>query len=120
MNTQAVAGSNKGTGEEGPTRELLEEIVRRIVATAKPERIILFGSVARGQAGSDSDIDLLVVKAGVSHRGRLAETIYLSLFGIPAAVDVIVVTPEDVEYFRDRMGSVIGPALREGKLLYAA
>ena len=99
---------------------LLDEIVRRIVAVAHPERIILFGSAARGEMGRDSDIDLLVVKADVAHRGRLAEDIYLALAGVGAAVDVIVVTPCDIERFRRRVGTVIRPALREGREIYAA
>lgn len=103
-----------------PLSELLDQIVKRVVAVARPDRIILFGSAARGELGPDSDIDLLVVKAGVPHRGRLAEEIYLGLFGIAAPVDVIVVTPEDVEAYREAVGTVIRPALREGRELYAA
>ena len=102
------------------TQTLLDEIVRRVVEVAHPDRIILFGSAARGQLGPDSDIDLLVVKSGVPHRRRLAQEIHLNFFGIPAPVDVIVVTPEDIEAFRDQVGSIIGPALREGKQIYAA
>ncbi len=95
-------------------------IVERVVAIAHPERIILFGSAVRGTMGPDSDVDLLVVKSGVEHRGRLAEEIHLSLHGIPAAVDVVVVTPDDIERYRDEVGTIIGPALREGRVLYAA
>lgn len=97
----------------------LSEVIRRIVAVAQPQRIILFGSVARGEGGPDSDLDLLVVKTGV-HRRRLAQQIYRSLFGIPVPVDVIVVTPEDVRAFRGKVGTVIDPALREGREVYAA
>ncbi len=97
----------------------LDEIIRRIVSVAQPDRVILFGSVGRGQGGSDSDLDFLVVKSG-AHRRRLAQQIYRSLFGIPVPVDVIVVTPEDVNAFRDKVGTVIGPALREGREVYAA
>jgi hypothetical protein len=70
--------------------------------------------------GSDSDLDLLVVKSGVPHRRRLAQQIYLRLFGVPVPVDVIVVTPEDVQAFRDKVGTIIGPALQEGRQIYAA
>lgn len=97
----------------------LEEVVRRIVAVAQPERIILFGSGARGERGPNSDLDLLVVKSGV-HRRRLAQTIYRHLFGIPVPVDIIVVTPEDVSAFRGKVGTIIEPALREGRVVYAA
>lgn len=107
----------------GPHRldpAVLEEIVRRVVEVAAPDRIILFGSAARGEMGPDSDIDLLVIKTGVPHRGHLSEEIHLALFGVPAAVDVVVVTPEDIEQYRDSVATIIGPALEEGKEIYAA
>ena len=100
--------------------DVLDEVVRRIVEVARPERIILFGSAARGAAGPDSDLDLLVVKAGVSHRRRLAQEIYSHLVGLEVPVDVLVVTPEDVETFRDKVGTIIAPAVREGRELYVA
>lgn len=103
-----------------PALSLLDEIVKRIVMVAKPDRIILFGSGARGDIHAQSDLDLLVVKSGVAHRGRLAEEIYMSLFGIPVPIDVIVVTPEDLERYRDSVATVIRPALREGREVYAA
>ena len=115
----------RGAKTNPPAKEasrpaILDEIVRRVIEVAQPDRIIVFGSAARGQMGPDSDIDLLVIKGGIASRRTLAQQIYVHLFGVPAPVDVIVVTPEDVERFRDRVGSIIGPALREGKEVYAA
>jgi predicted nucleotidyltransferase len=98
----------------------LEEILRRVVEVAKPDRIILFGSAARGDMRPDSDIDLLVIKSDVAHRRRLAQQIDLHLFGIPVPVDIIVATPQDVEAYRHKVGTLIGPALREGREVYAA
>ncbi|MFP3975771.1 MAG: nucleotidyltransferase domain-containing protein [Dehalococcoidia bacterium] len=103
-----------------PNEEALAEIIRRIVEVAQPDQIILFGSAARGKVRSNSDLDLLVVKQGNFHRGRLTEDIYMSLIGVGQAVDVIVVTPEDVERYRNSHSLVIAPALREGKTVYAA
>ena len=100
-------------------RAILDEIIHRVVEVAQPDRIILFGSAARGEMGPDSDIDLLVIKSEVEHRGRLEESIYMNLFGVGAPVDVVVATVEDVARFGHRVGSVIGPALREGRELYA-
>src|SRR5215218_11364550 len=100
--------------------EALAEIIRRIVRVAAPERIVLFGSAARGKAGPDSDLDLLVIKPGCYHRGRLTDAIYRSLIGVGRAVDVVVVTPEDVDRYRDAQALVIAPALREGRVVYAA
>ena len=69
---------------------------------------------------ADSDVDLLVIKGGNFHRGRLTEEIYMNLFGVGQAVDIVVVTPEDVERYRDSMALIIRPALEEGKVVYAA
>lgn len=102
------------------SQEVLNEIIRRIIEVAQPEKIILFGSAVRGEMGPNSDLDLLVIKAGVSHRGRLTEAIYMNLIGVGQAVDVIVVTPEDVERYRNIFGLVIEPALKEGRIIYAS
>lgn len=68
--------------------------------------------------GPNSDVDLLVIKSGNYHKGRLTEKIYLHLFGVGQAVDVIVATPEDIERYRDSHPLVIKPALREGIVIY--
>lgn len=101
------------------SQEVLDEIIRRIVEVAQPEKIILFGSAARGEMGPNSDLDLLVVKSG-AHRRRLAQDTYMNLIGVGQAVDIIVVTPEDVERYQDAIGLVLDPALREGKTVYVA
>lgn len=98
--------------------KVLDEIIRRIVEIATPEKIILFGSAARGEMGPNSDVDLLVVKSG-AHRRRVTQAIYMSLLGVGQAVDVVVVTPEDIERFKDSFALIIEPALREGKVIYA-
>ncbi len=100
------------------SKALLKEIVRRVVDTAKPERVILFGSAARGDMGPNSDVDLLVVKRGKFNQGKLTGDIYQSLYGVGQAVDVIVVTPEQVERLREKPWLVIAPALREGREVY--
>ena len=99
-------------------QKILDKIIQRIVEVADPEKIILFGSAARGEMGPNSDVDLLVVKSGV-HRRRLTQAIYMNLFGVGQAVDVVVVTPEDIERYKDSFALVIEPALREGKVIYA-
>jgi predicted nucleotidyltransferase len=121
--TGGVGDASKETSmnEQPPwDGDVLAEVVRRIVRVAAPERIVLFGSAARGEAGSDRDLDLLVINPGRYHRGRLTDAIYRSLIGVGQAVDVVVVTPEDVDRYRDALGLVIAPALREGRVVYAA
>ena len=99
-------------------QETLDEIVSRIVERFHPEKIILFGSHARGGAATNGDVDLLVVMPVQETRRKLATQIDLSLVGIELPADVIVVTPEDVQRNRDRIGTIIRPAIREGKVLY--
>jgi len=108
-----AAVTNKAVSEEA-----LEEIIRRVAEVAQPERIILFGSAARGEMGPNSDVDLLVVKRGTFDHGRLMGDIYESLHGVGQAVDVVVVTPEQVERHRKTHWRVIAPALREGREVY--
>ena len=108
---------------ERATREMVDEVIRRIVEVAKPEKIVLFGSAARGNMGPNSDLDFLVIKSGDFHRGRLTEEIYMNFMNLKdvgRGVDVVVVTTEDVERYRDNPALVIHPALAEGKVVYAA
>lgn len=102
------------------SREYLDEIIRRIVEVARPERIILFGSAVRGNISPSSDLDVLVVKSGEFHRGKLTEDIYMNLLGVGQAVDVVVVTPEDVERYGNEHALIIAPALEEGEVVYSA
>ena len=102
--------------DQGMAR-VLDEVVRRVVEVAEPDAIFLFGSAARGDMGPHSDMDLLVIKAG-AHRRQLAQAIYRRLMGLGQAVDVVVVTPEDVQRYRHCPGMVVEPALREGKAIY--
>ncbi len=99
-------------------QEKIDEMVRRIVKRVHPEKIILFGSYARGSATIDSDADILVVMPVKGSKRKRATDIDLALVGVDLPVDVIVVTPEELEQNRNRIGTIIYPALREGKVLY--
>ena len=99
------------------SQNTLDKIVGRIVEVAQPEKIILFGSAARGSMASNSDVDLLIVKDGADSL-QLMANIYRELHGVGAAVDAIVVSPADVERYKDSHALVIKPALREGKVVY--
>lgn len=99
--------------------ETLQEVVKRIVEVARPQKVILFGSAARGEMGPNSDADLLVVVEEPADRLRIAQTIYKNLRGVPQAVDIVVVTTDDVERYKDSPAVVIHPALKEGRVVYA-
>ncbi|MBM3322494.1 nucleotidyltransferase domain-containing protein [candidate division WOR-3 bacterium] len=96
----------------------IDELVRRVVTRFKPLQVVLFGSRVRGTAGPDSDADVLVVMPVQGSRRDVATAIDVALVGIDLPVDVIVVTPEDVDRSRNDAGSVVHEALTEGKVLY--
>ena len=96
----------------------IEEMVRRIVAKFDLEKIILFGSHARGEAGSDIDADLLVVMRYSWSRRKKAAEIHLSFWEIALPADVLVYQPEQVEKYKNIVGTIIYPDLREGKVVY--
>ncbi len=99
--------------------QTIDEMVRRIVARFDPERIILFGSHARGQAGPDSDVDLLVVLPIPGSKRATRLEIRRALRGMGAATDVVVSTPDEFAWRQEIVGTIEYPAVREGKLLYA-
>lgn len=103
--------------------EIVEEIVRRIVAEADPEQIILFGSCARDETGSDSDVDLLVVESEPFEggRSRYKEMVRLerATGRLRVPTDILVFTSEEIEFWRDSINHVVGRALRQGRVLYA-
>lgn len=94
----------------------------RIAEEIHPERIILFGSHARGEANPDSDVDLLVITRegyGPHHsRRRVLAQLWRSLARIPKPVDIILSSLDEVAQWQDTTNHVIARALREGKVLY--
>jgi uncharacterized protein len=97
----------------------IDEMVGRIVQRFDPERIILFGSAARGEAGPDSDVDLLVVMRVDGSQREKAVEIGVAVNDVPVAKDIIVTRPEDFEWRKEIPGTIERPAAREGRLLYA-
>ena len=96
----------------------IEAAVRRIVRRFHPEKIILFGSRARGDPRPDSDADLLVVMKVRGSRRLKAARIDLALAGIGMPKDIVIVTPGEFARYRDVVGTVVYPAVREGMVLY--
>ncbi len=100
-------------------QETLDEIIRRVVEVAEPERIVLFGSAGRGDMGPHSDVDLLVVAKG-GDRWDVTTRVYERLAGVGVPVDAVLVTPGDLERYKDSLGLVYKPALAEGRVVYEA
>ena len=101
----------------------IQAIVQRIVAGYQPDRIILFGSYAYGTPTEDSDLDLLVIKAGDGRRkiDRIVEVSGLA-HSIPdaPAMDILVLNYEEEQRARQIRFIVEHKALRDGRQLYAA
>jgi predicted nucleotidyltransferase len=99
----------------------LGEIVRRLVAAYQPERIYLFGSIARGDADEDSDYDLMVVVPDDAPPERSASDLaYKVLRGTGVAADVLVWTRSRFDRRAHVVASLPATILREGRLLHAA
>jgi Nucleotidyltransferase domain. len=99
-------------------RRWLPEMTNRVVQKFQPERVILFGSQARGDAASESDVDILVVVPDGSDVRRTTTAIYEELDDLPISKDVVVVTPTDVTTFGRLVGTILKPALEEGISIY--
>ena len=109
------------TEEIGRYDAVVREIVDRLVAIYRPERVYLFGSAARGEAGPDSDYDFLLVVPDSSAPELLRSApAYDALWGLKAAADIVVWTHGKFESRLHLKASLPATVVREGKLLYAA
>ncbi len=100
------------------SEETLDEIKRRLVDGFHPDKIILFGSQARGTADDRSDVDILVICEIPNGRRSLTLAMDRALWGLRLARDIIVLTPEEFERDRQIPGTIARPASLEGKILY--
>jgi len=98
---------------------VIDQMVKRIVRRFHPQQVILFGSQARGDAGPDSDVDLLVVMDFEGAALEMGLEIYQALHDRRVPIDVIVTRPGDFAWRKDVVGTIEWPAAREGKVLYA-
>jgi uncharacterized protein len=99
-------------------RALLPTIRRRLVSRFRPERIIVFGSHARGDATQQSDLDLLVVVPESTDIKSATRDMYEALDDLPIAKDIVVATLADLERFGSLVGTILQPALRDGVTIY--
>ena len=101
------------------TPELIQEMVDRIVRDFNPVKVILFGSQARGDAGPDSDVDLLVVMDdGLESVAEAEIGIAGCLAGMGVAKDIVVTTPAEIARFGHVVNTIVHSARREGRTMY--
>jgi predicted nucleotidyltransferase len=100
--------------------KVLGEITRRITDAIHPQRIVLFGSAARGAMTENSDLDLLVITQDGTNRRQAAKRAYKALRGIGVAKDIVVVTETDVKEHGANPSLILKPALAEGREIYHA
>ena len=104
------------------TEQAIERMVDSIVREVDPQRVVLFGSYARGEAGADSDIDFLIVQdhpfePGWGRRQQMAQ-LWRLLARFPVSQDILIYTPDEVERWRDTQNHIVARAPREGRVLY--
>ena len=100
------------------TQNTIREAVIRLAADPLPQRIILFGSQARGDADAGSDIDLLVIEQAVPDRAAEMVRLRSLLRPLPAAFDLLVYSQDEVETWGQQQGTTLYWALKEGKVLH--
>lgn len=103
-----------------PDPVVLDDLVRRVVDSVHPLRIILFGSAARGEMGPNSDLDTLVIVEGQSDCRAVSKILARRLRGLGCATDVLVVRQSDVEKHGDNPYLVLHTAISEGREIYRA
>jgi len=100
------------------SEEQLHAAIRTLADGAAPQRIVLFGSYARGDATEESDLDLLVIEDEVPDRAREMVRLRRLLRPLRVPVDIVVYSADEVRRWGSQPGSALFWALREGKVVY--
>lgn len=100
------------------TRDIIDDVVQKIVKNIHPEKVILFGSCARGNQVAESDLDILVIKESALRRDKRAKEIYRLLADRMFPLDIIVYTPEEVERYAKLSGSFVKDVVEHGEVVY--
>lgn len=105
-------------GENMINDELINEIRDKIVSSISPEKIILFGSQASGEAKKESDIDLVIIWDTLESQPRRNLIVRRLFPGRKFSLDVFVFTPKEEKEFSDIRGTILYTALKNGKIIY--
>jgi predicted nucleotidyltransferase len=96
----------------------LKEIIKRVVDSTNPDKIILFGSRSKKKGKESSDYDICVLKKDVESKRKLTQKIYRDLFGVGVSVDVIVESPDKFNKLKDKWFLVYGEIAKSGSVIY--
>jgi predicted nucleotidyltransferase len=99
--------------------EIIQTIVSRITEAIHPQKIILFGSWARGERGPHSDIDILVIQESSQPRPQRYAQVRRLFWGMGLPMDILVYTPEEFARYQTVPGSFTNTVTQEGQVLYA-
>ncbi len=99
-------------------RDIIGDMVRRIVERGSPERIILYGSHARHEAGPESDVDLLVLFPELNDRRRMVADLYDAVIGTGLPKDIVVATTGEYQRYKDVVNTIHWSAAQDGRVLY--
>lgn len=101
-----------------PDKTIIDKIINAILQVIIPDKIILFGSQARGDSQPDSDYDILIIKSDIEDEIKIARKIYRNLIGLNESVDIIVEKLETIEKYKNTTGYIYEDALKEGVVIY--
>ena len=98
----------------------LSQIVDIIVSAVAPDKVILFGSYARGNYSKDSDIDILILKKGLKNEREVMNDLYIKFFDrkISIPIDLIATDNEKYDKLSNDIGYIYKTIKREGKVIY--
>ena len=96
----------------------IKQIARKMAIAANAERVILFGSYARGEATEQSDVDLLLIADSDLPRFKRSRELYKLFKPHPFSMDIVVYTPQEIENGKKTKFSFVATVLKEGKTIY--
>ncbi len=97
----------------------ITQVAEQIGIAANAERVILFGSHARGDAGENSDVDFMIIAESDLPRFKRSRKLYKLFRPYPFGMDMLVYTPEEIEQGKKSPLSFVSTVLKEGQTLYA-
>ncbi len=100
------------------SQETIQEVTNRIVQYMQPEKVVLFGSYANGIPTEDSDLDLLVIKSTDLPNGKRTSDLRAHLRDLKISIDLLIRTPNEIEYWIETPMAFTTQILKEGKTLY--